>query len=62
MGRCTFCNIETNEIVNDNIGKKSYLCDKCQDEFKKCEICEGHFLEEDLNENDICNYCNENYD
>ena len=51
MGRCTFCNVETNEIVNDNVGGKSYLCGKCQDEFKKCEICEGYFLEEDLNEN-----------
>ena len=62
MGECAFCNTETNDTVNDNIGEKSYLCSKCQSKFEKCEICGEYFLGEELAENGICDSCNENID
>ena len=62
MGKCTFCDTETNEMVSDNIGGKSYLCNRCQSKFEKCEICGEYFLGEELAENGICDSCNENND
>lgn len=44
MGKCAFCDTETNEMANDNIGEKSYLCSKCQSKFEKCEICREYFF------------------
>ena len=60
MGKCAFCGTETNDMVNDNIGGKSYLCNRCQSDFEKCEICGEYFLVEELTENGTCNSCYEN--
>lgn len=62
MGKCVFCDKETNELVDDNIGGKSYLCKRCQSKFEKCEICGEYFLGEELAGNGICSSCNENND
>ncbi|MBS6503102.1 MAG: hypothetical protein KH415_16015 [Clostridium sp.] len=62
MGKCAFCDTETNDMVDYNMGGKSYLCSKCKSKFEKCEICGEYFLGEELAENGICDSCNGNND
>lgn len=58
MGKCVFCDIETNDKVDDNLGEQSYLCSRCQNKFEKCEVCGEYCLGEELAENGICDSCN----
>lgn len=59
MGRCILCEIETETTVSDMTYGSHYLCDECKNRFKRCEICKVHYLEDELDENDICHYCND---
>lgn len=56
MGRCTFCGNKTDNMVNDNIGGKSFLCKDCQSKFKRCKECNCLYLEDEL-EGELCENC-----
>lgn len=57
MGKCTICLEQTDNKVNDNIGGKSFLCEKCQTLFEQCPICGEWYLGEELAENNMCDNC-----
>lgn len=56
MGKCVLCLEETNNKVNDNIGGKSYLCDKCMDKFEQCKVCGEYFYKDEI-EDGLCESC-----
>lgn len=58
MGKCTICLEETSNKVNDNIGGKSYLCNKCESLFSQYKICNEYYFTDDM-EDGFCNNCNE---
>lgn len=56
MGECVLCLKQTDNLVADNIGGKSYLCIDCQDKFEKCKECGEYYLKEEMKDG-LCPNC-----
>lgn len=56
MGKCTLCFRETNNKVNDNIGGKSFLCNKCEYLYQQCKVCNEYYLIDEMTDG-FCDNC-----
>lgn len=59
MKKCALCENETDKTVLDLACGEIPLCDDCKGKFKQCEKCKVAYLDDELDENNICYYCND---